>query len=137
MSHGGICVRVHQCRISKTNSSTESNTLSENESTKVRNNQQINETEQDISDSGTEEDSSTHQENVVDAPCQELATGSLMDLKKGQVVKYRNVQDGENCVAKVIGRAGKATGKHRNWYNMSYLEPESHKGAESAGVRNL
>jgi hypothetical protein len=93
-------------------------------------NQQINETEQDISDCDTEEDSSTHQENVVDALYQEPATGSLMDLKNGQVVKYRNVQDGENCVAKVIGRAGKATGKHRNWYNMSCLEPESHKGAE-------
>ena len=53
-----------------------------------------------------------------------------MNLKRGQVVKYRNIQNGENCVAKVIGRAGKAKGNNRNWYNLSYLEPESHKGAE-------
>lgn len=30
----------------------------------------------------------------------------------------------------MIGRAGKATGNNRNWYNLSYLEPDSVRGAE-------
>lgn len=53
-----------------------------------------------------------------------------MNLKKGQVVKYQDIQNRENCVAKVIGRAGKATENNRNWYNLSYLEPDSVRGAE-------
>lgn len=30
----------------------------------------------------------------------------------------------------MIGRAGKATGYNRNWYNLSYLESDSVRGAE-------
>lgn len=53
-----------------------------------------------------------------------------MNLKKGQVVRYQDIQHRENCVAKVIGRAGKATGNNWNWYNLSYLEPNSVRDAE-------
>lgn len=53
-----------------------------------------------------------------------------VNLKKGQVVRYQDIQHRENCVAKVIGRAGKATGNNWNWYNLSYLEPNSVRDAE-------
>lgn len=44
-------------------------------------------------------------------------------LKTGQVVKYRDGDKGILLTAKLLGRAGKATGKHKNWHNMLLVEP--------------
>lgn len=40
-------------------------------------------------------------------------------LKPGQKVNYKNI-DGENVSATIVNRAGKATGKYKDWYNVTY-----------------
>lgn len=43
--------------------------------------------------------------------------------------------------AKVLGCAGKATGKHKSWYNLMYIEPTYVAGttgsADMSGIENL
>lgn len=51
-------------------------------------------------------------------------------MKKGQVFKCQDIQNRENRVTKVIRGAGKATGNNKTWYSLSFLEPDSFKGAE-------
>lgn len=140
--HGGTCVRVHQCRIMKTNLTEESGTSVENES--VKNNVQVKLKQQmedkgkvEDDDSSDDEDESLEQQNdgpvlgeQNNVPIVDEQNDESLNLKKGQVVKYQDIQNREDCVAKVIGRAGKATGNNRNWYNLSYLEPDSVRGAE-------
>ncbi len=37
-------------------------------------------------------------------------------------------QSGQPHTGKILSRAGKATGKHKNWYNLQYSEPEEIAG---------
>lgn len=46
-------------------------------------------------------------------------------LRADQTVTFMNRNDGVQHKARVLGRAGKATGKHKNWYNLQHLEPDS------------
>lgn len=140
--HGGTCVRVHQCRIVKTNLTEESGTPVKNES--VKNNVQLKLKQQmedkgqvEDDDSSDDEDENLEQQNdgpvlgeQNNVPIVDEQNDESLNLKKGQVVKYQDIHNRENCVAKVMGRAGKATGNNRIWYNLSYLEPDSVRGAE-------
>lgn len=49
-------------------------------------------------------------------------------LKTGQVVKYTDNESGQTLTGKILNRAEKATGKHKNWYNLPYSEPEETAG---------
>jgi hypothetical protein len=53
---------------------------------------------------------------------------SIPNIEIGQKVRFSNLQTGRQCIAEVTSKAGKATGKNKNWYNMKYLEPEDMKG---------
>ncbi|CAC5398594.1 unnamed protein product [Mytilus coruscus] len=69
-------------------------------------------------------------EEQVENAIAETERPKFADIKIGQTVKYRNAESAEQCVAKVTGRAGKATGSNKNWFNLQYLEPNTLKGAE-------
>lgn len=49
-------------------------------------------------------------------------------LKIGRTVKYTDNQSGQTHTGKILSRAGKATGKHKNWYNLQYREPKEIAG---------
>lgn len=137
--HGGILVRVHQCRLKKTSQMedkivkvTNNNKLAANTNTSTC-------SEKDptyIYDSDSETEPIDNRDND-NENINEEATGNdeperfkLKDVKVGQTLGYHNVENGEHCVAKVTGRAGKLTGNNKHWFNLEYMEPESLKGAE-------
>ena len=41
-------------------------------------------------------------------------------MKVGQAIKFVDRETGNEHYGTVIGRAGKATGKNKNWYNIEY-----------------
>lgn len=45
---------------------------------------------------------------------------------------FRSSESGASHTAKVLGRAGKATGKYKNWYNLELLEPAEVAGSSEA-----
>ena len=49
--------------------------------------------------------------------------GGSIALTTGQIISYLDKDTGVSHTAKVMGRAGKATGKNKNWFNLQYSEP--------------
>ncbi|CAB4041176.1 Hypothetical predicted protein, partial [Paramuricea clavata] len=43
------------------------------------------------------------------------------NIKPGQYITFREEHQSDKATAKVISRAGKATGKHKYWFNIDYL----------------
>ncbi|MEQ2171593.1 hypothetical protein GOODEAATRI_012369 [Goodea atripinnis] len=65
-----------------------------------------------------------------DLPLVHSTTGSEeLKLKPGQIVIYTDKETGQKYTGKITSRAGKASGKHRNWYNLEYREPEEMAGS--------
>lgn len=66
---------------------------------------------------------------------------TVVMLQKGQTVSYRDREKSVLHTAEVLGRAGKATGKYKNWYNLLLIEPTSVAGttesADMSKVENL
>ena len=57
--------------------------------------------------------------------------GSKINLRRGKVIKY-SVDGADDVVtAKVLGIAGKSTGKYKNSYNVEYKPPENHEGTHA------
>lgn len=107
--HGGICVRVHQCRIMKTNLTEESGTSVENES--VENNVQVKQMEDkgkaENDDSSDDEDEKKEQQNDVpvlgedenleqqnDGPVVDEQNNDSLNLKKGKLLSIRTYKTG-------------------------------------------
>ena len=53
-----------------------------------------------------------------------------VELRTGQTVTFVSRDDGIQHTVRVLGRAGNATGKHNNWYNLQHLEPDGSEGQE-------
>ncbi|CAG2196696.1 unnamed protein product [Mytilus edulis] len=173
--HGGMLVRVHQCRLTKVSTIPEteenkntgnfeqekeakriisksmpvhenkfvnfdSDTDNENDSdsnVEAIENGNIEGQDENANNEGQDEnvnnegqDENANNEEQVENAIAGTERPKLADMKTGQTVKYKNAESGEQCVAKVTGRAGKATGSNKNWFNLQYLEPITLKGAE-------
>ncbi|XP_062409954.1 uncharacterized protein LOC134100639 [Sardina pilchardus] len=76
-----------------------------------------------------------HPEQGTCAQTDTSATPESLQLKAGQVVSYTDRESGQIMTGKILGRAGKATGKNRDWYNMQYSGPDSIAG--TTGSVNL
>ena len=57
--------------------------------------------------------------------------GSTIKLKRGQVIQYSLDGADDVVTAKVLGRAGKSTGKYKNSYNVEYKAPENLEGTHA------
>ena len=57
--------------------------------------------------------------------------GSKIKLKRGQVIQYSLDGADDVVTAKVLGRAGKSTGKYKNSYNVEYKAPENLEGTHA------
>lgn len=76
--------------------------------------------------------------NVCDNPS--VLTASVK-LRTGQTVTFLKRDESVLYRAKVLGRAGKATGQYKNWYNLQHIEPDDSEGQNEAvdmsGVHSL
>ena len=53
-----------------------------------------------------------------------------LKIKPGQMIEYLHKDTKFPVTAKVIGRAGKAKGPLKNWYNIPCFSPEELAGME-------
>ena len=60
-----------------------------------------------------------------------LEMGNQIKLKREQVVQYSLDGADDVVTAKVLGRAGKSTGKYTNSYNVEYKAPEDLEGTHA------
>lgn len=78
----------------------------------------------------------SNEENIQQQP-HVLREHGCSNLKTGQTVKYMDRESGIPHTATVIGRAGKAKGKHQNWYNLQYSEPVTLSGTTGSADLSL
>nr|XP_039264060.1 uncharacterized protein LOC120339893 [Styela clava] len=143
LRHGGQLIRAHTSRVQK---------LKQNNNSLNHVSRQIDEQQSEISNdtdyekteiSQVEEtalpetlqerhpDSSEEQAHI---PCQSCNEEPSYDqvhnmvLKKNQMVTFKN--DGILCEAEILNRAGKATGKYRNCFNVEYKSPSHLSGVK-------
>jgi hypothetical protein len=145
--HGGLCVRVHQCRLQKTTGFCDATSVGD--SCVVDKQVEKSDNSADVVDSGdssdfdVEHDAGSGAVGPVDDGSRSQAgvdsrSGcfSIMEqsvgLKPGQSVKFVDRDNGEVCVVKVIGRAGKATGGNKYWYNLEYVQPSGLAGTQGS-----
>ena len=84
----------------------------------------------EIYDSDDSDEGSTKEVSVTENNANGLQMENHVSVKKGQIITYVDSNSGQKCVALVKGKAGKATGKNKNWFNLKYTEPETLKDAE-------
>ena len=49
-------------------------------------------------------------------------------IEPGQIITYNHMDTRTKISAKVLSKAGKATGRNKNWYNIQCLKPEDYEG---------
>ena len=49
-------------------------------------------------------------------------------IEPGQIITYNHMDTGTTISAKVLSKAGKATGRNKNWYNIQCFKPEDYEG---------
>lgn len=81
-----------------------------------------------IDDNSTE----NRQEESNDPDQSVIVRSVSVKLQPGQCVTYKDVESGQKCSGKVLGRAGKITGRNKNWYNIEYMEPDSFIGTKAS-----
>ena len=148
--HGGTYVRVHHCRLRKAKDhytdksvdSQESQTelkaaecdmnnvvnVPDTESIDVDTLDSVPDTENAVGDSNNDTDNIEQTNDPSNRQPPIIRTDCTMNLKAGQFIKYVERDTGISHTAKVLSRAGKATGKNKNWYNLEYTEPVSLTG---------
>ena len=150
--HGGIIVRVHKCRLQKIQS--ERNKMDQNsEFIDDENDHNINNHNENTENGATPPTGSNENENTENEATPPTGsnenenieneatppTGSIKNyemnitkIKAGQVISYKHNEDNRDVSAAVLGRAGKATGKHKTWFNLEYLTPQEITGVQQS-----
>ena len=153
--HGGMVVRVHQCRLrlatqeldqvsqgEADEQKTETESITNSKSEVICSNRHSQCIQPFGCDTDEENDTSLNNETgdcvsveqpgAVEDPQtrgdQRVRRITNCVYKPGQLIRHRHVQSGEEVVARVLGRAGKAMGKNNKWYNLEYLEPAHVQG---------
>ncbi|KAL5006315.1 hypothetical protein ScPMuIL_015121 [Solemya velum] len=57
---------------------------------------------------------------------------TVIVLKPGQSVQYLDRDSCDIVVGRILGRAGKATGRNKNWYNLEFVQPELKAGEKGS-----
>ena len=88
------------------------------------------------SDEHNDEPSSNVQDNNTNSQSNLWKTSGrsgsrTLQLRRGQCISFDN-EDGITCQAQIMGRSGKATGKHRNEFNLEYKTPLTLEGEQTA-----
>ena len=141
VKHGGTYVRVHRNRLRKEkavlrniaesdveSTDRETSPLSEDQNS---NDIDIEFDEEEICSGPTNMGNEVSVENITNSANTELHVpldSIAKQVKVGKTVKFKSVDTQETTLARVLSRAGKATGKNRNWFNLEFMIPESKKG---------
>lgn len=143
--HGGSWVRVHRSRLTRVpnlsrdnvnshpdaeSMSEEMTTRSQEQDTGLQGQASNEEDESDLSGEEAHDQSTQQVEELVIAPDGVHRADKSICLNKGCIVKYQDRNTKEECVAKILSRAGKARGSNKTWYNVRYLLPNHMEGAE-------
>ena len=126
--HGGIYVRVHECRLVSTqldkvsklenesvqNDESNSQNLDEDSDFQVDNASPI---ENEVNDPQMSEDSDYSDASELPEPNPSSVSTST-SYKIGQRIKGFLQDSGEQMSGRIVSRAGKATGKHKNCFNI-------------------
>ena len=132
VKHGGVYVRVHSCRLTDastnvaTTDSTENDFTSSDDVCENMKSDQMNNYESDSEDDyKCEETTIEEHSNAVSDNSQVLGDASItmtpkVKIKIGQRIKGIDKTSGEWVSGRIVSRAGKATGKYPNCYNMKH-----------------
>lgn len=146
--HGGTYVRVHHCRLRKAKDhyTDESGDSKEESQTELEHNasegdmdsvvdlpdtvssdvDRVPDTENAAGGSNNDTDNNEHANDPSNRQPPIIRTDC--STSQGQFIKYVDRDTGISHRAKVLGRAGKASGKNKDWYNLEYTEPVSLTG---------
>lgn len=80
----------------------------------------------------TDDREDVRQTNETESDATNIVGSTGVKLRTGQTVTFTNRDDGTKHTARVLGRAGKAKGQYKNWYNVQYLEPNGSEGQKEA-----
>ena len=72
--------------------------------------------EQDVVPGNTERVEEDREEQVESTGSSNVITAA--DIRKNDIIRFKRTEESEWEKAKVVGRAGKATGQFRNWWNI-------------------
>lgn len=132
VKHGGTYVRVHRNRLRKEKAvereaqrnSSDSTGGAKQSVTSSANSMNEHCENLDIEDCFEDEEHSNHDDPVVHQSPNQMPF-DRKSIKTGNTVKFRNPDSQEWTIARVLGCAGKATGKNKNWFNLECLTPET------------
>ena len=66
---------------------------------------------------------------------------NVITVQKDQIVQFQLAENGKEHEAKILGQAGKASTKTKNWFNIKYIKPGDIKGTsmsiDLSTVKNL
>ena len=62
---------------------------------------------------------------------------NIPKLGQDDTITYRDHDTGTLITARVVGRAGKATGKYGNWYNLDFLQPDGVNKRQSVDLSQV
>lgn len=144
--HGGTLVRVHQTRLRKVKEEQEkikpeaesnsqsftSNSYEDRNSSKYI--KSASEEEDDTKNSYTETlpdfdtESDTESDEMNETNERNANNIDYKKLKPGQMISYEHKDNGKHISAKIINKAGKSTGRNKNWYNIECTEPKEYEG---------
>ena len=144
---GGLLVRVHKTRLKKcaenetfgkdhcdfkqNTPEIEANSVTQSKERETRTIE--NEAE---SDSEYEEQNN---QNVNERETHELEDKrtKIAQIRGGQTISYKNQETEERVFAKVLGRAGKVTGRNKNWFNLEYKQHEGEGVCQSVDLSRV
>jgi transposase InsO family protein len=141
LRHGGQLVRAHVCRLKKVIEEAQTKQKNSRDEIEQRSNEETelslsytsDDDTQDIRDEISQQETETEatpdlqtetevpsvqrtsEENQVEP---RTRNDSYMKLKPGQHITFRMAEGEEKQFGTVLSRAGKSTGKYRNWYNV-------------------
>ena len=75
-------------------------------------------------------ESNVNTENEATPPTESNENTENKAMPPTVVISYKHNEDNKDVSAVVLGRAGKATGRHKTWFSLEYLTPQ-----EITGVR--
>lgn len=141
--HEGTCIRVHHLRLRKVIlDNDEQQIASDTDITNVQHAiNRYQDTEEDTV--GEHTDMNVRTEDDPQPACESTEPDrqeqrANINIKTGQIITYMNPENGVPHTAKILGRAGKATGKYKDWYNLELLEPAEVAGnTESTDISQL
>jgi hypothetical protein len=114
--HGGTYVRVHQCRLQKAK-----NNDFEKVNDTSSNSDKMDNTSNEDTEIIQDEDDEVEQKEKLPRP-------KNIQVKIGQTIRFQTSENEDTFVCKILSRAGKATGRYKDWFNVEYTEPEEMAG---------